>query len=493
MGLPADIAGARELTLSAALGEGTGEHARLSRRVAVDLIAAGDAIIVIGSGSLLSLLLPDVSPASEHGIAWVQSGFLAALITHVLLQSWGFYRTQRVHALPLMPTAAAAACGLAIVVAYSISVPGNPAALVSAGWHLAWFAGAWCGLMAFRGLLRPILRKAAIDGRFDIRIAVYGGGATALRLRDYLENGPLGYHFAGSFDDRSASRASVVPEASVDGSLEDLIAAGHKGRIDQIIIALPQTADRRIAMIARRLEQLPVSVHVLTHLASDLIDPRPAHAVSTLGPVGLLEVKQPTLTDWAPIIKRGEDLVLGTLFGLIALPICALIAVAIKLDSPGPVLFRQRRRGLGRGEVTVFKFRTMSVLEDDDTVRQATSDDARITRVGRWLRRTSLDELPQLFNVIRGDMSLVGPRPHAIAHDNMWSDQLERYAHRHQVKPGITGLAQVQGYRGLVGDEGAIRARVDNDLRYIETWSLLLDLKIIARTVVALISARNAH
>ncbi len=171
----------------------------------------------------------------------------------------------------------------------------------------------------------------------------------------------------------------------------------------------------------------------------------------------------------------------------------ALIAVAIKLESRGPVLFRQRRRGLNLAIIDVLKFRTMRVLEDGNAIEQAHAEDPRVTRVGRFLRRTSLDELPQLFNVLEGTMSLVGPRPHALAHDQQWSDLVKTYGVRHQIKPGITGLAQVAGFRGEVNSESDIAARVAQDVAYIRNWSLGLDLKIILRTIGAVLSGKNAH
>ncbi len=169
-----------------------------------------------------------------------------------------------------------------------------------------------------------------------------------------------------------------------------------------------------------------------------------------------------------------------------------LIALAIKIDSPGPILFRQRRRGRYQTTIDIFKFRTMTVVEDGRTARQAVPGDARITRVGRFLRRTSLDEQPQLLHVLTGEMSLVGPRPHALSHDDEFSRRLPPYPDRHQMKPGMTGLAQVSGLRGPTSAPGAIEARVEADMAYVMSWSLWLDLKILARTITAVIKGENA-
>ena len=177
---------------------------------------------------------------------------------------------------------------------------------------------------------------------------------------------------------------------------------------------------------------------------------------------------------------------------LASAPLWPLIALAIKLESPGPVLFRQRRRGRYQTVIEILKFRTMNVMEDGAVIRQATAGDARITLIGRILRRTSLDELPQLFNVIKGDMSLVGPRPHALAHDEEFARLLEIYPDRHQMRPGMTGLAQINGLRGSTAAPGSIEARVEADLTYIRTWSLWLDFKIFCGTFYAVLTGHNA-
>ena len=279
----------------------------------------------------------------------------------------------------------------------------------------------------------------------------------------------------------------------ISGKLPDLIELGRQGCVDQIIIALPQAADQRIAMIAAKLEQLPVSIHIVTHLASDLVEAGPAHRVSSLGTVGLLDVKDKPLSDWAPFVKRAEDYVLGLCLLAMTLPLFGLIGLAIKLESGGPVLSRVRRHGLNLREIEVLKFRTMRADDNDPTADHARGDDPRITVVGRLLRRTSLDELPQIFNVLRGEMSLVGPRPHALVHDQQWSEMLERYSNRNQVKPGITGLAQVTYSRGELKSADMLQARVEQDLVYIRNWSLGLDLSILGRTVMTVLRARNAN
>ncbi len=193
-----------------------------------------------------------------------------------------------------------------------------------------------------------------------------------------------------------------------------------------------------------------------------------------------------------PITKRLEDIILGSALLAATAPLWPLIALAIKIESPGPVFFRQRRRGRYQQVIQVLKFRTMSVMEDGSDVRQAIAGDSRVTCIGRILRRTSLDELPQVLNVLKGEMSLVGPRPHALAHDEEFTRLLDMYPDRHQMRPGITGLAQVTGFRGSTAAPGSIEARVEADLDYIKSWSIWLDLKILYRTFATVITGENA-
>jgi undecaprenyl-phosphate galactose phosphotransferase/putative colanic acid biosynthesis UDP-glucose lipid carrier transferase len=206
-----------------------------------------------------------------------------------------------------------------------------------------------------------------------------------------------------------------------------------------------------------------------------------------------IEVQRAPLSREELLLKRVFDLTLGFLASVAFVLPAAVICTAIALDSPGPVLFRQRRKGFNGREFAIYKFRTMKVLEDGPTIVQARCNDPRVTRVGRLLRMTSLDEAPQLINVLRGEMSLVGPRPHAIAHDGKYSNSIKRYAFRHHVKPGITGWAQVNGFRGETPEVDLMKKRVQHDLWYINNWSFWLDLQIIARTFIEVLRHRNAH
>ncbi|MEZ5817508.1 MAG: undecaprenyl-phosphate glucose phosphotransferase [Hyphomicrobiaceae bacterium] len=469
------------------------DRRRWSRRIAMDLVAFADATAVVAGGMIPALIYAYGGGLEVDWLKHLQICLVSAVIVYGCLKNFGMYDTERLHDLPLLPTRLGASLGITFLALLGLGVPFAPKEMHLWIWYATWLAMSFMLLLDVRYFARYTLGRLMRLGVFDSRVAVYGNGIIASRVENYLSNPDLGVSFAGLFDDRhDASR--LDPNApNVRGRLDDLVQMARTSALDRIIIALPQSADARTQQIARRLEHLPVSLHVVTHIASDLIEAGPAHAVSSIGSVGLIDVKAKPLADWSRLVKTAEDYVVGTLLLVALSPILALIALAIKLDSKGPVLFRQRRRGLNHRVFEVLKFRTMHVLEDGADLKQATRDDPRVTRVGRALRSLSLDELPQLWNVLRGEMSLVGPRPHALAHDDHFGDTVERYANRHQVKPGMTGLAQISGYRGGTETREKIERRLALDLEYVNTWSLWLDLKILALTVIRGLGNKNAY
>lgn len=465
---------------------------RWSRRIAADLVAAAETLTVLAGGILPASIYATYGGVKMDWALIVQSSLVAAFIAHVCLRAWGHYDTRRMHDFPLDPAGMFWALVVGIIGVLGLTLPQTLGSVHMWVWYAAWMSASFTLILLVRLAARQVLANFAASGCFDQTVAVFGAGPIARRVKDHLCDKSLGVHFAGVFDDRSGEERLDTGGLAVSGKLDDLVRAALDGRIDQIIIALPQAADRRMADVARKLEQLPVSLHFVTHIASDFVESPTAHKVSSLGPVGLLDVKAKPFSDWGPFVKQAEDYILGSLLLILALPLLPIIALAIRLDSDGPVLFRQRRRGVNQRIIEVLKFRTMTVMEDGDDVRQVSAKDPRITRVGAYLRRTSLDELPQLWNVLRGEMSLVGPRPHALAHDDEYSKKLEEYAARHQVKPGITGLAQVKGWRGETPTTDSMKARVELDIAYIKTWSLWRDLKILAQTFGAVIKGKNA-
>lgn len=481
------------LTQSVFAAEAGGKSkTRWSRQVAADMVGFFDILVVIAGSAVPAMIYGTIGGLVSNPVLLLQSSLAAAIITHMCLRTWGMYETTQMHDFPQHPARLMVALIVGVGGVIGLGLPHAIKFGHMWVWFFTWLSASYTLLLMNRGIAHYVLARLTAAGRFDQRIAVFGAGNIARRVHDYLSQPSLGIQFAGVYDDR-IGEDRINPEGLVvAGKLDDLIKAALAEKVDQIIVALPQSADQRISMIARKLEHLPASVHIVTHISSDLVDKGTAHKVSNLGPVGMIDVKKKPLADWAPHIKSVEDCVLGTILLALALPLFPILALAVKLDSPGPIFFHQRRRGLNQRIIEIIKFRTMHVLEDGTDVRQATQGDVRITRIGRILRRTSLDELPQLWNVLRGDMSLVGPRPHALVHDEKFGELLESYANRHQVKPGLTGLAQVRGLRGETTTD-TVEARVNADMDYIKTWSLSLDMKILAQTVWAVLQCKNAH
>ncbi len=341
-------------------------------------------------------------------------------------------------------------------------------------------------------IARPMLSRRALAPQ---RIAIVGSGEPAARLIRWIElTAPGLFQVIGVFDDRDGSRTRESSVASkIRGNTDDLIELYKSASFDKVAIALPHSAEARLLHLLRRLRQLPVDIV----LAPDLMGFNSAdQETAELAGLKLHSLAHRPIREPQRLMKAAFDFAVATAAMLILSPLLVTIAVAIKLDSEGPILFRQRRQGLGDRLFDVFKFRTMyRNLGDPAGANQTKRDDPRITGIGAFLRRTSLDELPQLLNVLRGEMSLVGPRPHSphmLIGDRRHFEIVQEYSFRHRVKPGITGLAQVNGNRGAVDTVDQLKARIDIDLYYIDHWSLWLDVKILCRTAVVCVSGLNA-
>ena len=302
----------------------------------------------------------------------------------------------------------------------------------------------------------------------------------------------LGLEVYGFYDDRIDERCHPIPEylGQRNGSLADVVEAAKSGEIDLIYIAFPLRAEPRINELLAQLSDTTASVYLAADfLAFDLLHAR----WGTLGGVPTISLHETPFYGVDGWLKRLEDIVLGSaILAAIAIPML-VIGAMVKLTSPGPALFRQRRYGLNGEVIHVLKFRSMTVTEDGEEIKQATKDDPRITKLGAFLRRTNLDELPQFLNVLEGSMSIVGPRPHAVAHNELYRRKVQRYMLRHKVKPGITGWAQVNGWRGETDTLEKMEKRVEHDLDYIRNWSLLWDIQIVFMTVFGSGSRRNAY
>jgi Undecaprenyl-phosphate glucose phosphotransferase len=369
--------------------------------------------------------------------------------------------------------------------------------VISRFWLGAWFLVGFNALAISRFGVAAIVDRLALSGRFQKRVVVVGGGDIARDLiRDLSRADPAELKLLGVFDDRGEARSPLTVEGFAKlGNVDDLVEYARSTRIDLAVFALPITAEQRILQMLRKLWVLPIDVRLAAHANRIRFRPR---SYSYLGATPMLDVFDKPLSDRDVLVKMAMDKVVGAL-ALIALsPVLAATALAIRLDSKGPVLFKQKRYGFNNELVEVYKFRSMYVDKLDATASKlVTRDDPRVTRVGRFIRKTSIDELPQLFNVVfRGDLSLVGPRPHAVhakAADRKYDEVVDGYFARHRVRPGITGWAQVHGWRGETDTQEKIQARVDHDLYYIENWSLWLDLYILAMTPVSLLKTQNAY
>jgi putative colanic acid biosynthesis UDP-glucose lipid carrier transferase len=331
-------------------------------------------------------------------------------------------------------------------------------------------------------MLVPILLPRLLAAEGIQRVAVVAGaGSLGRKLAQQIESTPfLGIRVAGFFDDRAPSRLPDMDSKSFLGSLDSLAEYAKKNRVDLIYVTLPMASQPRIMKLLDELHDTTASVYFTPDIFMfDLIQGR----MDTIGGIPVLAVCETPFCGMNGIIKRASDIVLSSIILLLIAPVLAAIAIGVKYTSPGPVLFRQRRYGLDGREIVVYKFRSMTVTEDGPVVRQATKNDSRVTPFGAFLRRTSLDELPQFINVLQGRMSIVGPRPHAVAHNELYRKLVKSYMVRHKVRPGITGWAQVNGLRGETDTVEKMKARIEYDLDYLRHWSLRLDLRIIWRTI----------
>ncbi|MBB5754779.1 undecaprenyl-phosphate glucose phosphotransferase [Prosthecomicrobium pneumaticum] len=363
-------------------------------------------------------------------------------------------------------------------------------------WFAAWYGCGLAALVLVRLAAARLIRVWTRSGRLERRVVIVGGGQRAADLIAALSVSPEeGLRICGIFDDRGGERSpDIVAGHPKLGTIAELVAFARIARIDLLIVSLPLAAEARVLALLKELWVLPVDIR-LSALGNRLrFRPR---SYSYLGAVPLLDLFDRPIAGFGWVAKRAFDLVIGGLALVLLSPVMLATALAVRLDSPGPVLFRQKRYGFNNEVIEVLKFRSMyHHLSDPGAKVAVRREDDRVTRVGRFIRRTSLDELPQLVNVLRGELSLVGPRPHAVtAHteNRLWNEVVDGYFARHRVKPGITGWAQVNGWRGEVDTPEKLRRRIEDDLYYIEHWSVLFDLYILVLTPFRLFGAENAY
>ncbi len=361
-------------------------------------------------------------------------------------------------------------------------------------WAITWFSLGLALLIANRLAFSLALTGLAERGKLGRPTLIVGAGENGVRLAHHLNHSTdIMVRVVGFVDDRRTRRPEVVGRHPMLGDIDCLIDMVRRDHVDLVLLALPWSANQRIREIMDRLSPLPVDVR----LAPDLVNfnfPNPL--MSEVAGLPMVRIFDRPISGWSQFLKAVEDRVIAGLLLIFLLPFLVLVAVAIMLDSPGPILFRQKRYGFNQKIINVLKFRTMyHHMQDADCKVQTRRNDSRVTRIGRHLRKYSIDELPQLWNVLVGEMSLVGPRPHAIASNTagrLFEDMVEHYAARHKVRPGMTGWAQVNGWRGEVDTVEKLKNRVECDLYYINNWSVGFDLWIMLRTIPAALSDKNA-
>jgi putative colanic acid biosynthesis UDP-glucose lipid carrier transferase len=357
---------------------------------------------------------------------------------------------------------------------------------------VSWFLVTPIALLLVDSLRGPFAQWLASDLKSAQRYIIIGANDVGVELARRIGHRHAGEKFFGFLDYRSAERVREALDKGVTGNCaaRDVADFVRQHAISRVYLALPISTAPRIEELVRELRDTTASVYFVPNIfAFDLVQ---ARCVEISG-MPAFSICDSPLQGMSGFWKRVFDVVLAAIALLLTLPVLLTVAVAIKQSSPGPILFKQRRYGLNGDEILVYKFRTMTVCEDGPMVAQATRQDSRVTPLGAFLRRTSLDELPQIFNVIEGKMSFVGPRPHAVAHNEEYRKLINGYMIRHKVRPGITGWAQVNGLRGETSTVDKMHRRVQYDLDYLKNWSLWLDLKIIARTALTVVFDRNAY
>ena len=446
-----------------------------------------DAFAIVAGLLLVVVWMPEINSRSTLVVCLVAIGVFGIIADFV-----GLYRNLRGIALEREATCGLLAWAGSFAVLAALGNFSIYSTELSSRGLLLWFAFTPSISLGGRVIYRIVVRWMIRKGIRTRNYAVIGVNSLGIQLVRNIQSSPdLGLRFLGFYDDRDATRTDALPsDMGRLGELEDLIAASGRGEVQVVYITVPMRAEDRIRDMIRELSDTTASVYIVP----DLFVFQLLHSRWTeIKGLPVVSVFENPFYGIDGMLKRSVDFVLASAaLILLAIPML-LIAAAVKFTSRGPVFFIQHRYGLDGRPIRVWKFRSMTCTEDGDTVVQAKKNDARVTPVGAFLRRTSLDELPQLFNVLAGSMSIVGPRPHATAHNEYYRKAIEGYMLRHKVKPGITGLAQVNGCRGETETVDKMERRVRFDLQYIREWSIWMDLKIILRTLAVVWRQQNAY
>ncbi len=444
----------------------------------------------------LGIFLFYVRFTAVTAVAYVPFIITGSILTIVLMEIAGAYNITRTRQ-PFQEfgrTVLAYAGAFAILALATFFMKNS--AVYSRIWFAAWAAGGFGVLMILRALVARMIVRWSRNGRMERRAVIVGGGKGAETLIRSIEQSPYNdIRICGIFDDRDDSRSPpIVAGYPKLGTIDQLLEFARIARIDMLIVALPITAEKRVLTMLKKLWVLPCDIRLSAHANQLQFRPR---AYSYVGNAPMLDIFDKPIDDWDSVAKRAFDIVFSLLAIMAFSPVMIATAIAIKLESKGPVLFKQKRHGFNNEPIDVYKFRSMYAEKCDPTAKQAvTKDDPRVTKVGRFIRKTSIDELPQFFNSLIGNLSLVGPRPHAVAaqsHNLLFNEVVDGYFARHRVKPGVTGWAQINGWRGEVDTDEKIQRRTSFDLYYIENWSLLFDIKILLLTPIRLLKSENAY
>jgi Undecaprenyl-phosphate glucose phosphotransferase len=450
-------------------------------------------VMTVGFAVYVAYVVP------ADGFAWyyILAIFGIALLAMLAFQVADIYQVQAFRGHEKQYMRLASAWSVVFLIAICASFFAKVGDQFSRAWLGSFYVLGLFALIAFRRGLFLLVRRWTRQGRLDRRTVVVGADHNGETLIQSLANQrDSDVRVIGVFDDRGDDRsAESCGGVAKLGTVDDLVEFARQTRVDLVIFALPISAESRILQMLKKLWVLPVDIRLSAHTNKLRYRPR---SYSYLGSVPVLDIFDKPIADWDVVMKWLFDKIVGTLALICAAPIMLIVAIAIKLDSRGPVFFKQKRYGFNNELIEIYKFRSMYADQADAAANKlVTADDPRVTRVGRFIRKASLDELPQLFNVVfAGNLSLVGPRPHALqakAENRLYQEAVDGYFARHRVKPGITGWAQIHGWRGETDSQEKIQQRVEHDLYYIENWSILLDLYIIAQTPFALIRTENAY
>jgi len=452
---------------------------------------AVDILSILAAGTVCFVILVNFNPVIlEYYIFFTT---FVAIIASLLLRNAAMYDLDAI----MRPVARSDMVIVSIVSAFlfflTIAFSLKVSDIYSRAWTYSFLGASISLVIANRILLAALLRRLSRQRIIGRSVVVLGTGPQAEMFLERIAR--LQPHFTevrGVFAHETVPESGCFAGHPVLGTTEDLFHYIRANRVDDIVVAMAWSSDRALSKVVEALKELPINVYISMDLAGYQLQFRPVFGQFNQLP--LFEVVQKPISGWSYLLKLAEDYVLATLLLFLLSPLMLLIALAIKIDSEGPVFFMQKRIGFNNEIFEIYKFRSMYHRPDPEAdFKQAQKDDPRITRVGRFIRRTSLDELPQLLNVLNGTMSLVGPRPHALRHNEDYGRQIRGYFARHKVKPGITGWAQVNGLRGETETLSKMEARVTHDIYYAENWSLLFDLRILAMTVIVVLFQKTAY